>query len=257
MERWLIVADSSFLPARGGGEREHLGFVRAVHHKGWLAGLVIPTSEPLSTAEYIEEVGSTPVFAAPRRTSPLSLLHPRYPYVVASRPVQRGLCEQVREAVGPLTGIVVFSYKSHRIGRALATGLGAPAVLRQHNREGDYHRSLASSSTGLRRVVLRWEAARVAKDEAEVDRATWLRATADISLADAAARRAAGGRNVVFVPPFAFDLSQARRPQTAATDRNGSRVLFLGALDVPTNTAGLDWFLGQVWPQVVARAPHA
>jgi hypothetical protein len=34
--RWIVVADSPFLPARGGGEREHLGFVEAATKAGLL-----------------------------------------------------------------------------------------------------------------------------------------------------------------------------------------------------------------------------
>lgn len=254
MHRWLVVADSPFLPARGGGEREHLGFVTAVRDAGWLAGVVIPTSTDLPRAAYAQAVGNAPVICVRRRTSPLSLLHPTLPYVVASRPARTGLLPEVRASVGPLTGIVVFSYKSHRIGRALSVGLGVPAVLRQHNREGDYHRSLAAGSSGARRLVLRWEARRIAKDEALVDRASWLAAIADISAADAQARRAAGARNVLFVPPFAFDPTPTGGPRAR---RDEGRVLFLGALDVPTNTTGLDWFLRHVWPVLAGRFPEA
>lgn len=255
-QRWVVVADSPFLPARGGGEREHLGFVLAARDAGLLAALVIPVGQPLVEGDYAAELGPVPLLTTRRRTSPLLLLHPRYPYVVASRPAPADLGARVRAVTTGVTGVVTFSYKSRLVGQALAADLGVPMVLRQHNREGDYHHSLADGLTGPRRWVMRWEAGRVSKDEARLDADTSLAAIADISLADAAARRAAGGRNVIYVPPFAYDVDLARR-QPVDRPPEGSRVLFLGALDVATNTTALQWFLTGVWPLVVRQAPGA
>ena len=42
-QRWIIVAESPFIPTHGGGEREHLGFVKAAVEAGLLAALVVPT----------------------------------------------------------------------------------------------------------------------------------------------------------------------------------------------------------------------
>ena len=50
--------------------------------------------------------------------------------------------------------VVLFSYKSHQLGRALAEGLGLPAVLRHHNLEGPYHRSLAAAARAPKRFVV-------------------------------------------------------------------------------------------------------
>lgn len=253
MHRWIVVADSPFLPARGGGEREHLGFVRAAAAAGCIELLVVPSKGPLDTGPYRGVLGSVPVLAAPRRTSVLRLAHPTRPYVVASRPVPADLVDRVRELAPAATGIVVFSYKSWRIGESLARGLPLPAVLRQHNLEGAYHRSLARETPGLRGLVLRMEAARIVRDERRVDQAPWLSAVADISAHDADHRRRRGAP-AVHVPPFAFDEALAalsRRP-------NGRpRVLFLGALDVATNTAAVDWLLTGPWPVIRRRVPDA
>jgi glycosyltransferase involved in cell wall biosynthesis len=163
------------------------------------------------------------------------------------------LVRRARALAPEATGIVVFSYKSWRIGAALAQGLGLPAVLRQHNLEGAYHRSLARETPGLRGLVLRVEAARITRDERRVDQAPWLSAVADISAHDADHRRHRGA-NAVHVPPFAFDESLAalsRRPDARR------RVLFLGALDVATNTAALDWLLAGAWPTIRDQVPDA
>lgn len=255
-EQWVVVADSPFLPARGGGEREHLGFIRAARAAGCLAGLVIPAPAALPTLEYAEELGDIPLFRTPRRTSPIWLVHPTLPFVVASRPAPKDLAHRIRATCGAITGIVTFSYKSRLIGADLAAAFGVPQVLRQHNREGAYHQSLVAGMHGPRKLVMRWEAARITRDEARVDRDPTIAAIADISASDAAERRRAGAPRVIHVPPFAFDTARAarRRPPRSAT---AHRVLFVGALDVPTNISALRWFLTEVWPLVVAAAPDA
>ena len=262
-QRWIVVADSPFLPAHGGGEREHLGFVRAVASSGRLALLIVPGAGVADVLAYQRELGDVPVIVTERRTTPLMLLHPTKPYVVASRPAPRWLVARAAALAPDATGVVVFSYKSREIGEVLARGLGLPAVLRQHNREGAYHRSLAGGTPGPRGLVLAWEAMRIERDERRVGRAGWLAGTADISLSDAEWRRGTGAHHVVHVPPFALDLSPANGAGENGAGENGAgeapggtgapRVLFLGALDVATNTDAVAWFLAKVWPRVTAR----
>lgn len=251
---WVVVADSPFLPARGGGEREHLGFVEAAVATGHLGLLVVPSSETVELAPYREVLGDVPLLVTRRRESKRLLASPTTPYVVASRPARPGLVDRVRDLAPDATGVVVFSYKSWRIGEAVAQGLGLPAVLRQHNLEGAYHRSLAAGTPGPRGLVLGVEARRIERDERRLEQATWLRAVADISATDAAARRARGATNALHVPPFAHDASLLSLARTPSAD---PRVLFIGALDVATNTDALEWVLAGVLPAVRAQVPDA
>lgn len=263
-QRWIVIADSPFLPATGGGEQEHLGFVRAAADEGLLALLVLPDGDTVDRQPYRRLLHDAPILATPRRRNPALLAAPRTPFVVASRPATADLVARARELAPAATGIVLFSYKAHAIGQALARGLGLPAVLRQHNREGAYHRSLAEQSSGLRRWVMRWEASRIDRDERRLADADWLVGTADISADDARWRRAIGARNVVHVPPFALarpggeDLDETGEPRPApdaASPSDPARVLFLGTLDTATNTGALDWLLTRVWPRVLAAEP--
>ena len=96
-----------------------------------------------------------------------------------------------------------------------------------------------------------WEAMRIERDERALGHAAWLSGTADISAADAEWRRSTGARNVVHVPPFALDLGPAGATAAppgsqvsavssgpAVPDDGVPRVLFLGSLDISTNTDG-------------------
>lgn len=261
--RWVVVADSPFIPSEGGGEREHLGFVRAAVDAGLVAALVVPTDEDPSVVGRADDldairelVAPAPVFVIPRVRSLKQGLSTRLPYVVASRPVPHGLVDAVAAAVPDADAVVVFAYKSHEIGRVLAEGLGVPAVLRQHNLEGVYHRALAAAAPFPRSLAVRLEAERIDRDERRLERSQWLTGIADISASDAELRRRRSTVPVAYVPPFAL----GSLPTTAeATWRPSSSqtVVFLGALDVSTNHDAIEWFARSVWPTVRRSVPAA
>lgn len=261
--RWIVVADSPFIPTHGGGEREHLGFVEAAVEAGLVAALIVPTdSDPGSVGrsddlDAIRElVAPAPVLDVPRARSLRHGLSVRLPYVVASRPVPADLVHRVSAAAPDADAVVVFSYKSHEIGRVLAHELGLPAVLRQHNLEGAYHRALAAAATFPKSLAFRLEAERIDADEKRLEGSTWLCGIADISAADAELRSRRSRVPVAYVPPFALG---SMKPEGRPTwSPSGSRtVVFLGALDVSTNYDALDWFAREVWPTVLRAVPEA
>lgn len=252
-QRWILVEDSEFLPARGGGEQEHLGMLRAARDAGVLSAVVLPVSGPINESRYAEAAGGAPIVTVCRRRSAARLLHPRYPYTVASRLPDRELVSRVSDVAADATGVVITSYKSWVIGRTLAQRLGLPAVIRMHNREGAYHRSLAEGSRGLRRPVLRWEAMRIERDERRLAHAPWLAGVADISNQDATWRAALGPVPVRPVPPFAGNgLAPITRHPAYPPE-----VLFVGALDVATNVDSIRWLLDDVWPLISRSRPDA
>ncbi|WP_172836177.1 glycosyltransferase [Microlunatus soli] len=260
---WIVVADSPFLPARGGGEREHLGFVRAASRAGLLSALVIPTDSDAAAVGRQDDlaairslVAPAPVIEIPRTRALFRALQLRTPYVVASRPVPDDLLSRISEVAPDADAVVIFSYKSHRIGRALADGLELPVVLRQHNLEGPYHRSLAAAAPFPRSVAVRVEAERINADERRLEQSGWLSGIADISAADAALRSQRAGVPVRYVPPFALDSLPIDRPWKRPTS-DVPTVVFLGALDVGTNHDAVTWFADAVWPKVRSRLPTA
>jgi polysaccharide biosynthesis protein PslH len=260
--RWIVVADSPFLPARGGGEREHLGFVEAASAAGLLAAVVIPADRDPATIGREDDISAierllapTPVITTPRRRGFRAALA-RRPYVVASRPTPKGLASQVHGLAPDADAIIAFSYKVSELGRVLAQELRLPALLRQHNLEGDYHKALAASASAPRSWVINWEAWRIDRDERRLERASWLSAIADISAADARIRSQRSKVSVIHVPSFA--LGVANPDSEAPWQRPPSPiVVFVGALDVPTNYDAIAWLADEVWPSVKARVPGA
>jgi glycosyltransferase involved in cell wall biosynthesis len=256
------VADSPFLPARGGGEREHLGFVEAAADAGLLAALVMPADrDPVTMGREDDITGierlvaPTPVITTPRRRGFQAGLA-RRPYVVATRPTPRDLAARVARLAPDADAVIAFSYKVSELGRVLAQELRLPALLRQHNLEGIYHKALAASGSPPRSWLINWEAWRIDRDERRLERASWLGAIADISAADASIRSQRSKVPVIHVPSFALGLGN--RDNEPPWQRPPSPVVvFVGALDVPTNYDAIAWLAEEVWPSVKTRIPAA
>ena len=261
--RWIVVAGSPFMPAQDGGEREHLGFVETMVDAGWLAGLIVPVDTNPSALgreddlEAIRElIAPAPLIVTPRRRSVQAAIRLSTPYVVASRPAPRDLLPRVSMQVPDANGVVVFAQKSVGIGRVLAERLGIPAVLRQHNLEGPYHRALAGSLRPPKSWVVAVEAARIEAEDARLERSTWLRGIADISATDADTRARRSRVPVAHVPTFALGPS-AGTSGTLWKRPDEPVVVFVGALHVGTNHDAIDWFAERVWPLVRAQHPAA
>ena len=261
--RWIVVAGSPFMPAQDGGEREHLGFVESLVDAGWLAGLVVPTDadpESLGREDDLdairELIAPAPLLVTPRRRSVTAAVRLDKPYIIASRPAPRDLVARMGMQASDANGVVVFALKSVDIGRDLATGLKLPAVLRQHNLEGPYHRALAGSLRPPKSWVVRLEAGRIDREDHRLEHSDWLNGIADISETDAATRAQRSAVPVEYVPTFALG------PRTVEQGPSWERpaepvVVFVGALHVGTNHDAIDWFAERVWPLVRSGHPGA
>jgi glycosyltransferase involved in cell wall biosynthesis len=260
--RWVIVADTPFLPAHGGGEREHLGFVQAAAARGLIAALVLPADDDPKAVGRDDDlegirrlVAPAPVIVIPRKRA-LRAAAFRQPYVVASRPAPADLVDRVRVAAPDADAVVIFHYKSSGIGQRLAQGLGLPTVLRQHNLEGPYHHALAAAARFPKSWAMHGEAWRVDRDERRLEHANWLTGIADISASDARVRAARSAVPVAHVPSFALGGVDGSTRQPWSPPANPV-VTFVGALDVATNQDAIRWFAEQVWPAVLTSVPGA
>ena len=256
---WIAVCEAPFVPATDGGRREHLGMIRALAARDGLAAVVVcaPLADRVDPRDYVDVAGGVPVVVVPRRTSPLAHARPLVPFVWASRRASRGHGTLDLERLGrrvDADAVLACSFKSAELADSLARRLGLPLVVRQHNVESDYHRDVGRAHGGARRAYYALEAWRIARAERRLARSPRLCGYAEISAVDRDRRRARAAR-AVLVPPLAIDFARARPADPAGTDRSG--VVFLGALDVATNQAGLRWFLDDVWPRVREAHPAA
>lgn len=127
---------------------------------------------------------------------------------------------------------------------------GAKLVVRAHNVESDLWTKASSESTGLRRMLLRWQGRLV--NESERRLLKHADAVAAISLEDQAVFKSWGIERVEYVP-LGLDFSRPLEPRLI----DPQQFLFLGRLDWLPNRRGLEWLLKQVWPHVVRRRPAA
>ena len=129
---------------------------------------------------------------------------------------------------------------------------GIPVVLRAQNVESDLWTAAARRATGLRGVVLRREARRLAEWEAKAIRRC--AATLALTPEDAGRLRALSGEEpkvrVVPAPFPELPAGPGRLPGTPPVVVLGSR----GWLPNEESTA---WFVAEVWPAVRAAAPGA
>ncbi len=143
-------------------------------------------------------------------------------------------------------------------GRAAIGPAARPAlVLDQHNAVFQIPRRLAAhESNSLKRALLTLEERKLARYEVDVcrrfERVVWVTAEDRAALEARAGRPWEPARATVI--PICVDLA-ARPPLSRQSDAR--RVTFLGGLHWPPNLEGILWFLQDVWPQVVARAPAA
>jgi glycosyltransferase involved in cell wall biosynthesis len=135
--------------------------------------------------------------------------------------------------------------------------LSIPSVLFQHNVESEIWRRHAATAANPAknmmyrmefRKMLRYERAAVCKFQhviavSENDRSLMT-------------RWVDGDR--VTVVPTGVDLAQYQ-PDPAASDANASAPLitFVGAMDWEPNVDGVEYFCGEVWPQIKAEVPQA
>lgn len=237
--------------------------MESVVDAGWLAALVVPTdADPAALGreddlEAIRElIAPAPLILTPRRRSVLAAARLDKPYIVASRPAPGDLVARVSMQAPDADGVVVFALKSVDLGRALAKGLQLPAVLRQHNLEGPYHRALAGSLRPPKSWMVQVEAGRIDLEDRRLEHCDWLRGIADISATDAETRARRSTVPVAHVPTFA--LGPGTAPDAARWERPEEPiVVFVGALHVGTNHDAIEWFADQVWPLVRAANPQA
>lgn len=255
-DHWLAIAEEGFVPATSGGRVESLNLLKAAAAAGVRLYVIVPdlTDEASTSAHRVALPGQL-LEGIPRVMTWRSHISFQ-PYVFRSRPLPPGFLERVRQlhAEDPFDVILAVSFRVAHLGLALTNAINVPLVIRAHNRESAYFEQLAQSSPFPRSVAYRVEAYKLRRAESRIHSAVGVALFADISQSDAQWRAGRTRTPVIHVPPF-LDTARNLEPFDGR-QRNGEpscTLLFLGALDLPNNVAGIRWFIQRCWPRLRTR----
>lgn len=252
MARCLIILDDVCFPTNSGGRflawQDSLALTDLYDEAN--AIIFHHASESPSLSNYMSVFKN--VHFIPRKSFLASTAaHPLTPYQASSRKLSRKDLDIVRSWGCPDSIVAHHEWTSDVLSDVGQQFPSALRVLRSHNHEGRFLRSLARDASGLRRLYLELETIRTSgvflKRAADRAHTVWILAEEDRDAYSAATPR------VHLVPPSV----EIRPDLTSCGPSRDLRVGFLGALDMPQAVAGLTWFISEVWPQVRKQQPCA
>ncbi|MFL6196888.1 MAG: glycosyltransferase [Thermoanaerobaculia bacterium] len=250
----LVIATKAPWPPIDGGRFLLLNTLRALAESGVRLTLVAPVDREIEAVARELSPFCEPalVQASPIPPALAALRSPGTPLSIARHSLGAVRSEVERRLASGGFDVVHAEQLQALPQAEPAFRRGLPVVLRAQNVESDLWAATAGRARGLRGLLLRREARRLAAWEGQAVR----RAAATLSLTreDAARlRELAGGAGNVQVVRAAFpDLppGSGRLPGDPAVVLFGSR----GWLP---NEEATDWFLAEVWPVVKATVPGA
>lgn len=249
----VFIADDAVHPTTSGGRVELRGELRALAAAGADVHLVAFHRESVDAAdrERTAALVASATFVPRASFGAATVRHPLLPFQISSRRLPNSTALTVAGRLrGARPDAILASHEwTLPAARELARrSASPPIVLRSHNDESAYYRSLARHASGRKRLYLGAESRRI--DAALRRSSMWrgVRAIAPIS-ADDAPGYAALGVPVVVVPPV-FETSPVP-PRRRPLDRR--TIGFVGALDSAHTAEGLKWFVTSVFAPMRGR----
>lgn len=246
----LYLADDLMFPTNSGGRLELLGAAQALRDSGHDLKVVVVHRENPTEADRESMAREFPgtIFVRRRSFARSTLTYPLEPYQLSSRRIRGGL------ALPPglkIEGVIASHEYMLPVAQAVRRATGAIVVLRSHNDEIAYSRSLVAHATGLKKIYLLAEWLRLRR----VMRKGLVRSADAVALISEADRSAYKGFHgpVQYVPPSLTSSGGWTVDRPPASPRIG----FLGAMDSSHTEQGLVWFVESVLPLVRARIPKA
>ncbi|WP_424936238.1 MULTISPECIES: glycosyltransferase family 4 protein [Bacteria] len=243
-----VVADDVFFPSNSGGRVEVLESTRALHHAGFAVSCTIMQREQISEGDVRRNTAEFPGTLTLHRPGFLAttMRHPFLPYQLASR-----LFADVPRTLDTPPDIVVAHHEwALPYARRIAREHGARLVLRSHNDELEYLRSLRNPAPwGVRRAYYSAELARARR----AFRAGFYEDVALALTISEADQRFYRDRGVaVATMPPSLGLASAKPVEEIP---EGKGIVFAGSMDMPYVVAGLRWFVAEVLPRIVEKDP--
>ncbi len=182
-----------------------------------------------------------------RRISALraSARWPGLPYQLSSRRMPRSAAKRLADGTN-YTLIVASHEWTVDLAGTIAEYVAAPIVLRSHNDEVAYMKSLAADAKGVRRLYYLAEGLRLKRVLPRLLRK--VRMVAPLSADDGAPYQALGVPTTL-IPPVLADLAPPTQ-SLSRTPPNSAEILFVGSLDAPHAVEGLRWFIRDVLPEI-------
>ena len=158
--------------------------------------------------------------------------------------------QTVRRALAQEADVVVFDFLHAMV--LAPEKLDCPSVLFTHNVEAEIFRRHAEvASNPIKRAI--WQQQFRKMQRYEADSVRRFDTVVAVSERDAQSFSAIPGNHQVQTIPTGVDLDYF--PYASPGDED--HIVFTGAMDWQANIDGIEFFMEQVWPQVVARRPHA
>lgn len=252
--RVLHICDDLPLPAVHGGRvamRNEIAAMRDAGHEVFVLGF--HRERDLPTAALAANEAFAGAFVPVRRRSllPATLSQPLMPYQVSSR-VEDGI--SLAEARKWKPDLIVCHHEwTLPAAFRLRDEFGPlPVVLRAHNDEIRYYRGKLRAARGVRAPYLLAEYVRIRRFLGAIRNfpitKIWFMSPADVG-------PSLGDIPHTIIPPIMFDV-----PSSDGLDldmHQARTVTFIGSLCLPHAVEGLQWFLAETWPKVLARVPDA
>jgi glycosyltransferase involved in cell wall biosynthesis len=260
--RLLFLSPRYLFPADSGGKIRTVSILRGLLGGAFEVHLVSPMPErsaPVDTAQIGQICDRFTGWTAPQRGTAFQWTRMRHllsglPVAVATDYSRAGR-RTVDEELGRRPDLIVVDFPHAAV---LAPGpFACPSVLFTHNVEAEIFRRHAETARDpLRRAVWRSQASKMAHYE----RALLKRFDAVVAVAERDREhfgRAYGASNVSVIPT-GVDLdyfSYSATPALASADP--ATVVFTGSMDWMANIDGIEYFMGDVWPEVARVHPDA
>lgn len=250
----LFIADDSLFPTNSGGRAEALGECKGMLERGVPFRLVVSHRLDISEEDKARHRDLDPNVIFIKRVSAVrsTFLWPHLPYQLSSR--QLRTADAKRPADETDISLIIASHEwTIDLAAKIARHAKAPILLRSHNDEVAYMKSLAADAGIARRMYYLAEAIRLHLTLPRLLKTVQMVA---ILSPDDRAPYEALGLPTTLVPPVLSE-DDASTVVSYRQPPNSADILFVGSLDAPHAVQGLRWFITEVLPKVKNSYPSA
>lgn len=246
----IVVADDLIFPNNSGGRAEVLGNTEALRSAGHEVAIIMMQREDISVPDLEKNLTYSKDVQIFKRHSffKSSLTYPWMPYQLSSRIWAELDASRYKDFD------LVIAHHEYAIPTAekISSALNIPLILRSHNDEIKYLKSLYRGNTNyIKKLYFLAELlrAKICFTEKFYKNISHV---ATISDSDQKFYRERGIKVRTVAPSLAISALEDNK----RVSRNGKKLVFAGTLDVAITREGLRWFVDKVLPKLTAYDPE-